>query len=84
MEDLERVVVRLGWDGSSPHWVVNDMPVSSFDGVRARLQAVAAIKESLPVLVDPVPAVPLGHVIDVYDVAREAGFQNVQFVTPAA
>ena len=83
LEDLERVVVRVGWNGSSPNWVVNDVPVDSFNAVRARLQAVAAIKATLPVLVDPFPTVPLGHVIDVYDVARQAGFENVQFATPA-
>ena len=84
LQDLDRVVVHVGWDGAAPNWIVNDVPVASFDGVRTRLLAVARIKASLPVLVDPQPAVPLGHVIDVYDAARQAGFQNVQFATPAA
>lgn len=84
MEDLERVVVRIAWDGSQVSWTVNEVPVASFEAVRQRLQQVASIKSTLPVLVDPMPAVPLGHVIDVYDVARETGFANVQFATPAA
>ena len=83
-EDLERVVVRLGWNGNAPTWIVNDVPVGDFDSVRQRLTTVARIKSALPVLVDPDAAVPLGYVIDVYDVAREAGFENVQFATPAA
>ena len=83
LEDLDRVVVRMGWNGSSPSWIVNDVPIASFDSVRTRLQLVAKIKASLPILVDPMPAVPLGHVIDVYDVARQAGFQKVQFAIPA-
>ena len=83
LEDLERVVVRLGWDGINPKWTVNDMPVSTFDAVRERLRMVAKIKATLPVLVDPSPDIPLGHVIDVYDAAKLAGFQNVQFATPA-
>ena len=83
-EDLERVVVRMGWTGSSPTWMVNDVAVADFASMRQRLIAVARIKSTLPVLVDPEAVVPLGHVIDVYDAARESGFKNVQFATPAA
>lgn len=82
-EDLERVVVRLGWDGNAPSWSVNDVVAHDFASVRQRLLAVARINSSLPVLVDPDAVVPLGHVIDVYDVARQAGFENVQFATPS-
>lgn len=83
LEDLERVVIRMGWDGQNPSWTVNDVPANSFDAVRDRLRIVARIKATLPVLVDPTSAVPLGHVIDVYDAAKVAGFQSVQFATPA-
>ena len=77
--DLERVVVRITWNGTRPGWIVNDAPLPSLVEVRDRLQSVAGIKTSLPVLVDPMPLVPLEHVIDVYDGARYAGFENVQF-----
>lgn len=83
LEDLDRVVVRVGWDGARPSWAVNDMPLVSLGAVRQRLATVAAIKADLPVLVDPRPEVPLGHVIDVYDLARQAGFESVQFATPS-
>ena len=83
-EDLERVVVRIGWDGTNPHWTVNDVAIDEFSVVHQRLLAVAKIRSSLPVLVDPEDVVPLGYVIDVYDVARAAGFENVQFATPVA
>ena len=83
LEDLERVVVRMGWNGASPTWTVNEIPAASFAEVKSRLVAVARIRNTLPVLVDPESVVPLGDVIDVYDVARIAGFQNVQFATPA-
>ena len=83
-EDLERVVVRLGWSGDAPTWTVNDVAVADFASMRQRLIAVARVKSTLPVLVDPDGTVPLGHVIDVYDAARESGFKNVQFATPAA
>ena len=79
LEDLDRVVVRLGWSGTQPLWTINDVPVASLQEVRQRLDSVAEIKANLPVLVDPMAEVPLGHVIDVYDLARQAGFESVQF-----
>ena len=82
VEDLDRVVVRITWDGTQPAWTVNDVAVARFAEVQARLIAVAKIRPSLPVLVDPTPQVPLGHVINVYDAAQAAGFENVQFATP--
>lgn len=81
-EDLERVVVRIMWDGTAPSWTVNEVAVGDITAVRQRLMTVAKIKSSLPVLVDPDAVVPLGHVINIYDIAREAGFDNVQFATP--
>ncbi len=79
LEDLDRVIVRLGWSGTQPLWTINDVPVQSLLDVRQRLEAVAKITANLPVLVDPVAEIPLGHVIDVYDLARQAGFESVQF-----
>ena len=79
LEDLDRVIVRLGWSGTQPLWTINDVPVPSLLDVRQRLEAVAKITANLPVLVDPVAEIPLGHVIDVYDLARQAGFESVQF-----
>ena len=87
LEDLERVVVRLqALNAVEPNpnlaWYVNDVPVQSLDAVRERLRLVAGINDALPVLVDPDQLVPLGDVINVYDAAKLAGFQNVQFATP--
>lgn len=83
MEDLERIVVRIGWDGAKPVWTVNEVPIPVFAAVQQRLVTVAKIRSNLPVLVDPDALVPLGNVIDVYDAARAAGFANVQFAIPA-
>ena len=84
-EDLERVVVRLASDANSPAllWFVNDVPVSTLGAVRERLELVGKINAEIPVLVDPAASIALGDVIDVYDAARLAGFQNVQFATPS-
>jgi len=84
-EDLERVVVRLTTDPSSPSllWFVNDVPIASLTAVRDRLKLVAKINAEIPVLVDPSANIALGDVIDVYDAAKVSGFQSVQFATPS-
>jgi len=82
--DFERIVVRMSWDeageeGDRVRWSVNGEPQADLVAVRQKLSAVGAIRNDLPVVVDPVEAVPLGHVIDVYDVTREVGFDEVEF-----
>jgi len=78
-QDFEAVVVKLLWDGTSPGWLVNDTPVATFDDVRQTLIQVAEISNEVPVIIDPAAEVPLGHVIDLYDISRLAGFDEVQF-----
>ncbi len=77
--DFEPVVVRIGWEESGPRWNVNGRDVGDLESVSQTLLAVAQVKSDLPVIVDPVGAVPLGHVIDVYDLTRNLGFDKVQF-----
>ena len=79
--DLEQVVVRLVNDNGQLSWLVNDEPLSDLQQVETRLSQVAAIRNDLPVIVDPDPIVSIGDVIDVYDAATVAGFENVQFTT---
>jgi biopolymer transport protein ExbD len=78
-EDFDEVVIRLLWDGLQPQWQVNSAPVATLEQVRRTLAALAAIKADAPVIVHPDPEVPLGHVIDLYDLTRLEGFQKVQF-----
>ena len=77
--DFDRVVVRLGWQDGQPTWQINDQPAAGLAQVRELLVAIASIQASVPVVIDSGPEVPLGHVIDVYDVARLEGFGEVQF-----
>jgi biopolymer transport protein ExbD len=81
--DFDVVVVRLELRGEQPAWTINDRAQHSLQEVETTLGAVAAIKSDLPVVVDPQPAVPLGHVIDVYDISRRVGFSAVQFTAAA-
>ena len=80
-EDFESVIVRIQQDNQQIQWTVNDQPTSSLADVRERLRMVAKIRSDLPVLIDPAEQIQLGFVLDVFDIARDAGFQNIQFTT---
>lgn len=77
--DFDNVVVRVIHTGADPAWTVNGTPVGSIEDLRGRLGAVANIKRDAPVILHPDPEVDLGHVIEVYDLARLVGFERVQF-----
>jgi len=77
--DFEDVVVRVLWQGSAPTWTVNDTPVPSLVALKQSLAQVAHIKRNAPVILHPDPEVPLGNVIEVYDISRLVGFDKVQF-----
>ena len=78
--DLERVVIRIQWDQTRPAWLVNEQPAANMAAVRSILARVHSIQSELPVVIDPDAQVPLGFVIDAYDVSRQEGFSTVQFV----
>lgn len=77
--DFDRIVVRLLWTGSAPAWTVNDAPMASLAELRSTLVAIARIKRDAPLVLDPDPEVPLGDVIDVFDLTRVLGFEKIQF-----
>jgi biopolymer transport protein ExbD len=81
--DFPNVVVRILWTGSAPIWTVNDAPVSSLAALRQSLASVARIKRDAPVILDPASDVPLGDVIDVFDLSRLLGFEKIQFAASA-
>jgi biopolymer transport protein ExbD len=77
--EFERVVVRVLLDENQPLWLVNDQPRSTLKEVAETLRALAQIKPDAAVILDPTLDIPLGDVIDVYDLARLAGFEKIQF-----
>ena len=79
--DFERIVVRIVSGNGGPAWQVNDAPVASLVELRGALAAVARIKHDAPVVLDPDPNVPLGDVIDVFDLSRLVGLEKIQFAT---
>ena len=77
--DFEDVVVRIEKQGTAVVWQVNEAQPASLGELGERLKRIAAVKRDAPVIVDADADVPLGDVIDVYDLARLAGFDQVQF-----
>ncbi len=78
-DDFDDVVVRIGWNGQAPTWKVNDQQADSLAVVQQQLQVISSIEVGVPVILHPDPVVPLGHVIEAYDVAKVAGFNQVSF-----
>ena len=77
--DLEHVVVQATYVDGQTRWVVNERPCGTLAEVRDVLRAVADIDRTLPVILDVAGEVPLGDMIEVYDLARLVGFERIQF-----
>ncbi len=77
--ELDRVVVKLRLHAGQPTWLVNDRPLDSLPQVAKLLRAVVQIDPAVPAILDCQGQVPLGHVIDVYDLCRQVGFDKIQF-----
>jgi biopolymer transport protein ExbD len=74
--DFERIVVRIVSGNGGPAWQVNDAPVASLVELRGALEGIARIKRDAPVVLDPDANVPLGDVIDVFDLSRLVGLRR--------
>src|SRR5436305_13926020 len=81
--DFPNVVVRILWNGERAIWTVNDAPLGSLAELRQLLVGISRIKSDAPVVLDPASDVPLGDVIDVFDLSRIVGFRKVQFAASA-
>ncbi len=78
-QDFDKIVVRIRWNGTSATWTVRDQPLGSIEEVRSMMQAIADVKIDAPIILHPDPVVPLGVVIEAYDVSKQVGFQEVSF-----
>lgn len=81
--DFEKIIVRIVAAPGGVAWRVNDAPVGSLVELQGQLQPIARIKRDAPVVLHPDPEVPLGDVIDVFDLSRLIGFEKVQFAVNA-
>jgi biopolymer transport protein ExbD len=77
--ELERIVARATHADGRTQWTINDRPCDSLPEVEQVLRAAAEIERTLPVILDVAENVPLGDMIDVYDVCRLVGFEKIQF-----
>ena len=81
--DFPNIVVKILWTGERAIWTVNGTPVNSLADLRQMLADISRIISDAPIVLDPASDVPLGDVIDVFDLSRVVGFQKVQFAASA-
>lgn len=81
--DLERVVIAVSQAEGQVRLRVNGQPCASQKRLSELLVALAAVDQTLPVLLDVEDETPLGMAIDVYDRCRLAKFERIQFVAEA-
>jgi biopolymer transport protein ExbD len=75
----QRIVVRATRVDGQTRWIVNDRPTASLLEVESVLRAVSLSDRSTPIALDVEAAVPLGEMIDVYDLCRQAGLEKIEF-----
>lgn len=78
-DDFDKIVIRIGWNGSDPTWTVRNQPIANLEEVRVMMQAIAESKTDAPIILHPDPIVPLGIVIEAYDISKQVGFEKVSF-----
>lgn len=76
--DLDEAVIEIHSDGNL-YWLISDVRYDSLESVGAMLKALSEAKSDLPVVLDIDPDIPLGNVIDLYDMCRVCGLSKVQF-----
>jgi biopolymer transport protein ExbD len=73
--DFDEIVIRITGGDAEPRWLLNELPLESLAQLRLRLRQIGEISREMPVLLHPDGEVPLGDVMDVYDLARQEQFQ---------
>jgi biopolymer transport protein ExbD len=81
--DFDTVVVRVRNAGEGIAIEVNGSPMESEAATLAFLRSLAELKVDAPVVLAPDPDVAVKHVIRLYDGARLAGFEILQFAANA-
>lgn len=79
IEDFDQIVVRITGEPASLRYSINQRQAADLPEVRKILTTLASHKNDVPLIIDPQETVPVGRVIDVYDIGRIANFQEIQF-----
>ena len=82
-KDVEPIVVRVIRREGATTWNINQRQLTNLAQVHEVLNALAQLDPSLPVILDVDEAVPLGDVIDVFDIAKSVNFDKIQFAAKA-
>ncbi len=81
----DEIIVKLRLSAGRPTWLVNDRSFDTLPHVEQVLRSVFEIDAAVPVILDTGGEVPLGRMIDLYDLCRRIGFEEIQFaatITP--
>lgn len=80
LRDITLVVRVFSHSAQGARWTVNDIPYARLADVKHELSNKSAqFKQDVPLIIHPEKDVPLGDVIDLYDLAREQNYGKVQF-----
>lgn len=77
--ELERLVVAGSQDDGTTVWTVNQRICRTAAELQQVFAEIARIDRTLPIVFDVADDVPLGRMIEVYDLCRIAGFTSIQF-----
>jgi biopolymer transport protein ExbD len=75
----QRIVVHATRTDGQTRWTVNDRPAASLQEVERLVRAVSEADRTAPITLDVSKAVPLGDMIDVYDLCRLADIEKIEF-----
>lgn len=78
---LDQIVVKLIESSQGTVARFNGVDLQNFDELQERFAAIARLKGSAPVVIDPMPNILAGDVIKAYDWARRAGLTRVYLAT---
>ena len=84
IEELGRVVVHVRSEDGRTRFDVNGAPYETIEQLRGLLAQLVQEAPEIPVILDIEPSVPMGSVVDVYDLCRLVGFETINFATSKA
>jgi len=84
IQELGQVTLRLYLQDARPVVELNGRPYAVQGELRTRLMEAAKLAPEVPVVLDIAADVPMGFVVEVYDLCRVAGFETINFAASAA
>ena len=79
VEAFDEIIIGVVMKDGVPTILFNSQRIEDIEALRQRLRKIIDIGVLPPVIVDPSRDVPMGTAIEVYDVARQVGFDRVLF-----